>query len=379
MSSSSLLFVFGRTPDLSFAELTALFPNAERIIREVAKVDLPEDINPALLTNLLGGTVKIAGYLDTIESLDPQLVVPFLISEAKPLTFGLSLYTQNQKLPRNLSRDIKGLLAEKGISSRYVTDEEGVLSSVTVSKHSVFELILVQTPHGFMVGKTIAVQPFEEWNKRDYGRPFVDPKAGMLPPKVARMAVNLAVVSSQMTVDSKTLLDPFCGMGTILAEALLSGWNIIGSDQSVESVDKAQKNIDWLKKVYPEVSPSANFFTGDATHVSDRLEPESIDAIVTEPFMGPAGGMGKNIKNIIKGLEKLYIGSLRDWYKVLKPDGRVVMAFPKYVLNKHEYFVKKVIDSCENLGYTIVAGPLEYSRPQAVVRREFYVLIKKGK
>ena len=79
----------------------------------------------------------------------------------------------------------------------------------------------------------------------------------------------------------------------------------------------------------------------------------------------------------MKGLEKLYIGCLRDWHAILKPKGKIVIALPKYSIHNKTYFVKKVIDSCEMLGYTTIVGPIEYSRPQAVVRREFYIFQKK--
>ena len=78
------------------------------------------------------------------------------------------------------------------------------------------------------------------------------------------------------------------------------------------------------------------------------------------------------VKNIIKGLEKLYIGCLRDWFKILIPGGKVVIALPEYAFGGRVYFVKKVIDMCENLGYTTLDGPIAYSRPQAIVRRMFY-------
>ena len=82
------------------------------------------------------------------------------------------------------------------------------------------------------------------------------------------------------------------------------------------------------------------------------------------------------IRNIIKGLEKLYIGCLRDWVHVLVPKGKIIIALPAYAISGRIYFVKKVIDMCENLGYTIVDGPIEYSRPQAVVKRQFYIFQK---
>jgi tRNA G10 N-methylase Trm11 len=113
----------------------------------------------------------------------------------------------------------------------------------------------------------------------------------------------------------------------------------------------------------------------DAVHVSAAVDASTIDAIVTEPFMGPP--KVRDVKNTLKGLEKLYIGCLRDWHTVLKPQGVVMMALPMYELGGRMYFVKKVIDMCETLGYTIVTGPIEYSRPQAIVKRVFYLFQKK--
>ncbi|MBI4066079.1 methyltransferase domain-containing protein, partial [Candidatus Gottesmanbacteria bacterium] len=182
----------------------------------------------------------------------------------------------------------------------------------------------------------------------------------------------------------RVLLDPFCGMGTILAEALFTGWSVVGSDQSAEVVDKARKNLEWLSAI-PGVAKDWKVFVSDAAHVSDHLMKQSLDAIVTEPFLGEARRImrqksivnSKGMNNILKGLEKLYIGCLREWHLVLKPEGKVVIALPEYAIGDTTYVVKNVIDRCENLGYTVSAGPLVYSRPQAVVRRKFFVLTKK--
>ena len=54
-----------------------------------------------------------------------------------------------------------------------------------------------------------------------------------------------------------------------------------------------------------------------------------------------------------------------------------MIALPQYEFNGKTYFVKKVIDMCENLGYTIQAGPIEYGRPAATVKRLFYLFHKK--
>lgn len=368
----ALLFVLGRASDLSYLELTSLFGKCTRLAHDVASVELSGDdaVNPQALLSQLGGTIKIARLLGTTPSLEADELARYLLDIPDVRAFGISMYGDTKSFDPHVLADIKTQLSEAGVHTRYVEAHDGnVLSSVVVSGQKVTELIVVSTGSGFIIGHTVAVQDIDIWSTRDYGRPFADPKSGMLPPKVARIVVNLAGKKG-------VLLDPFCGMGTILGEALLSGWQVIGSDQSEVVVEKARKNLEWLIKMTGP-GPVIKFFVSDATHVSEHVAKESIDAIVTEPFLGSTRCGDHKIKNIIKGLEKLYIGCLKDWHHVLKPEGKVVIAFPQYAIHGKTYVVKNVIDRCETLGYTVVHGPIEYSRPQAVVRRQFFVLTKK--
>lgn len=378
---SGFLFVLGRTSDLSYLELTSLFGNCTRLTRDVAGVELSADdaIYPQALLPKLGGTIKIARTLGTIPSLEAPRLARYLLDIPGIRSFGISMYGGTKSFDPNVLADIKTQLSESGVHTRYVEARDGnVLSSVVVAKQKVTELIVVSTGSGFIIGQTLAVQDVEAWSTRDYGRPYADPKSGMLPPKVARMAVNLAH-SEVLRPTSQVLLDPFCGMGTILGEAVLTGWDVIGSDQSEEVVEKARKNLEWLTGLNPvrKQGSTLKCFQCDATHVSEHLPKESIDAIVTEPFLGSSQMADRPVKNIIKGLEKLYIGCLKDWHRVLKSEGKVVIALPEYAIHGKTYFVKNVIDRCEILGYTVVHGPIEYSRPQAVVRRQFYIFQKR--
>jgi len=394
---NEILFIFGRTPDLSWQELQSFYPGAVRVIPDIAlvkKSTLNQNWDATASLAGLGGTVKIAETLcETGEPSEEQLA-DLIIRESprEKIEFGLSLYGVETKVKLPLSA-IKNRLAMRGITARYHEVRHGsTLSSVVVNKKHLLELVLVKTKEHWLIGKTLAVQDFEAWNQRDWGRPYADPKSGMLPPKVARMVANIAKpdLLSPDALSQLTLLDPFCGMGTILAEALLVGWQVIGSDQAETAVFKAQKNLAWLASIRREVKADKyRLINCEATHISKKIPPESIDAVVTEPYLGnsrikskihPPPGEAKfevkDLKNRIKGLEKLYLGCLRDWRKVLKAGGKVVIALPEYAIYGQKFFVKKVVDSCENLGYTILAGPLEYSRPQAVVRRQFYLFEK---
>jgi tRNA G10 N-methylase Trm11 len=377
--SHTSLFVLGRTPDLAYAELRSFYPTAQRVTPEIVSITTAESLDAHALIQQLGGTIKIAKALSHISEVTSQTLVSLLPSDQKDIHFGVSMYGASLR-PAILS-EMKKLLEARGAHVRYASSRHGeTLSSVTVDKKHILELIVVKMVDGYAVGETQAVQSYEEWGTRDYDRPHADAKSGMLPPKVARMLVNIARPS---TGALGTLVDPFCGMGTVLSEGYLTGWKVTGCDIVKEVVQKAHENLKWIKQRVPTASGEVgNIFISDAVHISDTLSKDSVMAVVTEPFMGATNIANKphaeasEVKNIIKGLEKLYIGCLRDWAKVVQKNGVVLIALPEYAVGGRTYFVKKVIDMCEILGYTIENGPIEYSRPHATVRRKFYLFRK---
>ncbi len=385
---TSYVFIFGRTPDLALTELHTVYPDFQTTVLHprVVKVDTRDVLVPGDCILTLGGTIKIGTIIDSVPSITAETLAETLMQGTlnQSMVFGVSSFTDLIRITRQLLSEIKNILEASGSHVRFIEPKEGnELTSVVVEKQHVTELLIAQADKRYVVALTDVVQDFEAWNTRDYGRPYADPRSGMLPPKVARMAVNLAMRAIPALEPGytlkPTLLDPFCGMGTILGEALLRGWRIIGSDQSKDAIQKAEKNIDWLKTVYKEISHiPCKYITEEATHIGKHLKPESVDAIVTEPFMGSQDQRlgAEKVKNIIKGLEKLYIGCFKEWYSILKPNGVIVIALPEYVNKGNVFSVKKVVDNCENLGYTRLIEPITYSRTHAVVRRNFYVFRK---
>lgn len=381
---TSRLFFFGRTPDLSFAELTVFTHVDTRLAPDIVRVAGPfhldgNQVSDTACISVLGGTIKIAEELIQGTSFSSDQLSEILLSESHSgkLIFGLSGYGVSSAILRELSIDVKKLLSTRLNHVRFILPKDGnVVSSVAIAKENVTELVIVKTGETYVIGKTTAVQPFEAWNVRDYGRPYSDPKSGMLPPKVARMIVNIALGRD---CRGKTLFDPFCGMGTICAEAMMRGVNVVGCDIDSDTVTKAKKNMAWLAHTC-KLKTTSRLFVGDATHSDDSVDHGTIDAIVTEPYLGSSQfGEGKisnpeEIRNIVRGLEKLYIGSFKSWRFILKPSGIMVIALPAFTIGKTVYSVKKVIDTCENYGYTKVLGPIVYARLQAIVQRNFYLL-----
>ncbi|MCL4200590.1 hypothetical protein KJZ67_04625 [Patescibacteria group bacterium] len=376
-------FIFGRTPQLSFLELQSFYPKATSPAEGVGMVESAVDADAVV--HLLGGTVKIVDVQSEAAELSTELFFSALLPYAKSghITFGISAYGRAYVSNTQLAV-LKKEFTQRGVSARYIeTKHHEALSSVVIAKQEVVELVVIGLPGTNLIGVTLAVQDFEDWNKRDFGRPAPDAKAGMLPPKVARMIVNIALPHG-VSDHHPMVLDPFCGVGTVLGEALLRGANVTGSDLSEAAVANSKKNLEWLRREYPVVAPLyMSVMVADATHVSEFLTPQSVDAIVTEPYMGEtveAKDIAKltpeRVKNILKGLEKLYIGALKEWANILKPQARIVMAMPAYDTGRGVLRVKKVVDRCESLGYTLLTEPIEYGRPKAIVRREFYIFQK---
>jgi len=265
----------------------------------------------------------------------------------------------NYKDSAQISQDIKNILTK----GRFILSKDHFgLSPVLLRKHKIDELFLDQKQE--TVWKTIWVHDFEHWIKKDRHMPFANAKAGILPPKIARSMVNLVPLAPE----GNTLIDPFCGSGRVLVEAAEIGFRVGGSDILADQIRETKANLDYL-------GIEARLEVLDATHLSDKFN--MIDAIVTEPFLGKPNFRPDEIRYLVPGLQKLYLGCLKDWLKVLKPGGYIVMVFPRFDDGKHLYKTSSVIDGKLELGYNLLKRDIIYSRPDADVKREIVVLQKK--
>lgn len=383
------LVILGRKSELAFLELrTVLERNAktsEKLdfdrVEHAAIIQTKRELDLQGLINILGGTVKL-GILgrktttrDFMESLS-NVLRNEAIGKSK-LSFGISMIGNPHPNQRFLiPRELKERLSGEGIVSRYVLPSKNdELTSAQVALGGVTELYVVWKDSEIEIAKTVAVQDFAGFAKRDYQRPYVAPKGGMLPPKIARQMVNLAFSTSPSP--NAWILDPFCGTGTIAMEAMVLGINSLSSDHAKDKVDGTKKNLSWLEN---EGGQKAQWkvLKADATKIAQAIG-QAVDGIVTEPFLGPPNPTAKNLKNLIKGINKLYVGALKNWQKCLRQGGRVVMAIPEIRIGNLVERADLVIDRRENLGYTLVAGPMDYEREGAQVRRRIYVLEKEEK
>ena len=337
----SYLFILGNNATLSVLEILAKFQSEKYslINKEVLKVDFNQKIDVQKVVKKIGGTIKIVeileeDYQDLLGSIEMILPEEF---EGK-YKFGFSFYGDEKKNFKETAMKIKSELKIRKISSRWITSKNTNLSSVIVKKNKLIEngldLVIVEENDKKYLGKTVAVQDFEELSFRDYSRPARDSHSGMIPPKLAQMMLNIGLQGKT----DQILLDPFCGSGTILMEASLMGVKkIMGTDFSEKAIQDSQINLEWVKEKFKTSQiKNLEIKVADAQNISNSIERESIDLIVTEPYLGPQRKTD-DIEKSKKYLEELYSQSLKEFDKILKENGRIVMIWPILKKTKEQF------------------------------------------
>ncbi|MFA6537073.1 MAG: DNA methyltransferase [Patescibacteria group bacterium] len=329
-------FILGRAADLSKKEIQQKLQTQKisfSLIDEGSTfiiIETKNEIAPEII-KALGGTIKIGKILEQIEKNDltAKKIAEYLKPSESKFVFGLSGYGADISIEKT-GFTIKKILKNNGASARFVTSKEYPLSSVIVQKEILnkgAEIVILQGENLYL-GQTLAVQAFGEESHFDFGRPARDARSGMLPPKLARMMLNLA----GRPLDA-VILDPFCGSGTILQEALRLGYRkIIGFDKNPLTVEKTKQNLSWLKSEL-KISSQEIIDVVDVLDLAQNIEAKNIDAIVSEPFMGvPLDGREKPefVKKQISELTQLYKKALANFYDVLKDDGVVIFIIPEF-------------------------------------------------
>jgi len=290
-------------------------------------------------------------------------------------------------------------ILKKKLSLKFLSTKTRKIASFLVDKSNLlndgFELVLVSGKNGIYLGKTEAIQDYKGYSLRDYGRPQRDSRSGMISPKLAKIMINLAEKDKDMA-----FLDPFCGSGTFLQELILLGFkNIIGSDIEQKSIDSTNQNLNWLFENFPvdKKNYKINTFKSDVLNLSNRLASNSIDAIVTEPFLGSSKSKYfslPEIKGEIEKLSKLYIDAFSQFKIVLKNDGVIVIILPVFK-HKENFYQLEIINKIISLGFEKVEfinskqksvgllklnitkrGSIIFFHPGQTVSREIFVFEK---
>lgn len=381
-------FILGKNKNLCLTEAISIINNrlGKTNISVYGSFLIFETDKEINFWNELGGSIKfgqIIGEVKNITDLSAGVFIPHLDKEKKNF-FGISFYRTISKRPDifKLGMALKRQFEEKNIKIRLVTSKEETLSSVVVKTNKLLtrglEAVILDAGNTTFIGKTLAVQEFSDYEFRDYGRPGRDTLSGMIPPKLAKMMLNLSGAKKDAII-----LDPFCGSGTIITEAAILGYkNLTGTDISEKAVEDTNKNIDWVKNEYHRPETIYKINHSDVRELSKIITPNSVDAIITEPYLGPPlhGNEREDTiqKNIIE-LSGLYSAAFSELYKVAKKSAIMVIIIPFINIRENKYYIEfnqsgwqeeKVLFDGKEL------SPLVWSRPDQKVIREIKIYRK---
>ena len=391
----------GNNPNISIAELAAVFPDFERgtlygaqMMTFTTKVDISTQ-----MFNRLGGTVLIAKCVTeaavTLADI-PALLKTELAGVKGKATFGLRCVGVPTGQVRELYKECKNSLRASGVSSRYIGNERDAAKAVQLHDEGLLdpksgcEIVILQDKGTLWIGRTITAQNIKAYTLRDMEKPVRDTTVGLLPPKLAQVLLNFGAFLAKAT-DAKpgtvTVFDPFCGTGVVPMEAMLMGMNVLASDVAEKAVKGTEKNVEWLRKTFKIAKKDIESLVWKQDATKTFAQKEKPAMVVTEGTLGPALKIRPTVKDAetyCKKAEELTAAFLKNVSETL-PGTPVVMTLPIWYAQKKMIHLEKLWDRLPALKFRPVLPPhanpaveghfsLLYRRNDQFVGREIVLL-----
>jgi tRNA G10 N-methylase Trm11 len=368
------LFILGRNVELSLAEIFSYFEKEENEILnyEVEKNAILLDLEKPIenIINNFGGVISIGEVL--CEGNEKEL---FDCLDKKELYFGkknkfnyciwnfseskeeVSLYLKK----RFRSEKLKAV--EKTLTGRIELQSGEKVQKI--SSKLINEEFFIFGNDNLYFGKIVEKCDYEELEKRDMSRP-VRRESLSISPRLAKIMINL----SQVRKGGK-LVDPFCGVGVVLQEALLQGIEVVGIDIDKKAIEGAKKNLEYQnfsQKNYKLINE-------DSSHA----QIEEVNVLVTEP------DLGETLKKIptkekahkmLKDYENLMIKVLENLSNLVL--GKIVFTAPFIRIGKKRLScdIDRILEKTELKLSDVkeIKFPIPEFRGNQIVGREIFVL-----
>jgi tRNA G10 N-methylase Trm11 len=383
--------ILGRQPEISLAELQCLYGHqkVQRHSKQSAVIDWPD-----FDFERLGGSQKAGRIVLQLASADwstlSTKITQFYLSKWHTIdhkqTLGISAYdsTLRPDQLQKLGVNIKQKLKSSGVSVRLVPNKDTALNTAT-SHHNKLglsanrtEILIVRGFNGrIIVAESIGAQNITALAARDQARPHTDAFVGMLPPKLARIMVNCAV--GQNHHQNQAVLDPFCGTGVVLQEALLLGYDAFGTDLSDKMVDYSKKNLQWLEQRF-KIDQARRYAVAqaDATNYqwSDRPTAVASETYLGQPFSAPPSPA--KLREVTGNCNHIISKFLSNLGSQIAANTPLCIAVPAWRSTTGSWTHLPLIGQLDSLGYDKKYDEtLLYNRENQVVGREILILIKK--
>lgn len=358
--SEKVFFVLGRNPQLSRAEIIAYLRARERTFKEV----LFEENLLVLETNKderfdiqeFGGIMKLGKVV--FEGDEAELITYFQKNEVIPadkFSYATVGNIDPELLKEKFKSEKKKAILKHG--RRRIKFQDGNKQELP---NADFNILYHQNQDKIYLG--IATQTFDSQpvKERDMGKP-VRREHLAISPRLSKILINLSGAKSR-----DLLLDPFCGVGGILQEALLKNINVYGIDKDKQAVKDAGENLKWLTEKYRLKSRYT------LENLDSRKTPDlQFKAIATETPLGKVltkKPSDNEAKKIIQNFEAYIIPILTRIKKIKKPNTKIAMTLP--AIRTYRVDAQKISNKT---GLKIFLNPILESRPDQFISRTFVV------
>jgi tRNA G10 N-methylase Trm11 len=313
-------FILGRNPELSRAELYLYLESRKNSFKEVFFEEnlLIVDIKDKILLDVqkfggilgLGGLREFITQKELIEFLEKNEFIE-LDKFNYSVMGNIDSFVFSEKFKREKK---KAQIRNFGKKLRFQSGESFFRPHVDVE-------ILAQRV-GSKIYLGFVEQNFDSSlvEKRDMQKPFRRESLA-ISPRLARILINLSGAK-----EKDLILDPFCGVGGIVQEAILMGINSIGIDKDSEAIRGANQNIVWLRKNF-NFSGSSKFFNINSLNAENK----QYDAIVAESSLGEVLRKrlkGKKAESYLDEFEESIIPLLKKFKEIKKKDAKIAITFP---------------------------------------------------
>jgi hypothetical protein len=197
--------------------------------------------------------------------------------------------------------------------------------------------------------------------------------AGKTNEQFTKLLVNVTALASSLTRDGLDrplrVLDPMCGRGTTLNQALMYGWHATGVDLDRTDVDAYAAFLrTWLqhkrlkhrlnlvqvrsnrkvigRRLEAETAPTrerweagatqqVTVLTADTTTVAEHFRRESFDLVVADLPYGVQHGSRNPDRGLARNPMELLDAALPGWCEVLRPGGAMGLSWNTLVAGRH--------------------------------------------
>ncbi|MFA5485213.1 MAG: DNA methyltransferase [Candidatus Pacearchaeota archaeon] len=352
-------FILGRNPELSKTEIEFYLKYRNIDFKQIIydKNILILELNKELNIQDFGGVIKsgLIEYIGNERNFINYLNGKELINSNK-FSYGIFGQDENSIFKNYFkSHKQKAILKYGRHKLNFQNNDELNLPRAD------YYFLYYKFQNNYYFGKINQEYDYSLVKKRDMQKPIRREELA-ISPRLAKILINLSGAKR-----NNLLLDPFCGVGGILQEALLMDINVFGNDINREAINYSFQNLSWLSKEFI-IKRKYILERRNALNIPNKR----FDAIATETPLGDLLKKKPNdekAKKIIHDFEKFIIPILKHLKEIKKQNANISITFPK--INKFRVNYSKII---KETSLKKLIEPVEESRPNQFISREIIIL-----